>query len=272
MKSLETTIKRVALINDMSCFGKCSITVSVPIISAFGCETVPLPTALLSTHTGEFSGYTKLDLTEEMKKIISHWEKSDLEFDCIYSGYFCSTDQIDLTIEFIKKFKKENTLVIVDPVMGDNGSLYDGFTEEFAHKMRELTEYADAITPNLTEAAILAGLPYTAEPEKIAEALTVKNIAITGVRCEGEIGYLIKTEGKSRRVMAPIVDCPLHGSGDVFTSALCGELMNKTDFGEAARAAAEFCDECIRDTAPLQPRHWYGIMFEEAMKRRHKPW
>lgn len=272
MQSLDKTIKRVALINDMSCFGKCSLTVSVPIISAFGCETVALPTALLSTHTGEFRNYTKLDLTSEMEKIISHWEELGLGFDCIYTGYFCSVEQIDLTIDFIKRLGDKNTLVIVDPVMGDNGSLYEGFTEEFAEKMRELTRFADVITPNLTEAAILAGLPFTESPEKIADALTTPNIAITGVREKDEIGYLIKTETEAFRVMAPLLDCPLHGSGDVFTSALCGELMNKTDFLASARAAAEFCDECIRDTAPLQPRHWYGIMFEEAMKRRHKPW
>ena len=272
MNSLETIIKRVALINDMSCFGKCSLTVSVPIISAFGCETVPLPTALLSTHTGEFQGYTKVDLTAEMEEIISHWKKLELNFNCIYTGYFCSAEQIDLAIRFIREFKKPHTLVIVDPVMGDNGSLYPGFTEEFAEKMRELTEYADVVTPNLTEAAILSGLPYGSAPEEIACNIGVKNVAITGIVEGEEIGYLVKTENKSFRVMAPIVDCPLHGSGDVFTSALCGELMNKSDFSAAATDAARFCDECIRDTAPLQPRHWYGIMFEEAMKRRHKPW
>ena len=272
MKSLETTIKRVALINDMSCFGKCSLTVAVPIISAFGCETVPLPTALLSTHTGEFEGYTKLDLTEEMEKIISHWSEQNLGFDCIYTGYFCSERQIDLTIDFIKRFKTENTLLIVDPVMGDNGRLYEGFSEEFSEKMKELVGYADVITPNLTEAAILSGMSVDADPEKIAEALPTKRLAITGVREGDKIGYVFKTEKGISRVMMPLVDCPLHGSGDVFTSALCGELMNKTDFLAAAVAAAEFCDECIKDTAPLQPRHWYGIMFEEAMRRRHKPW
>jgi len=272
MKSLETTIKRVALINDMSCFGKCSLTVAVPIISAFGCETVPLPTALLSTHTGEFRGYTRLDLTDEMKKIISHWQEMKLEFDCIYTGYFCSERQIDLCIDFIKRFKTPDTLLIVDPVMGDNGSLYDGFSESFAEKMGELVKYADVITPNLTEAAILSGMSIEDSPEKIAEALSTERLAITGVRDGGEIGYVVKTDGAISRIMAPIVDCPLHGSGDVFTSALCGELMNKPDFLEAARWAAKFCDECIRDTAPLQPRHWYGIMFEEAMRRRHKPW
>lgn len=272
MNSLETTIKRVALINDMSCFGKCSLTVSVPIISAFGCETVPLPTALLSTHTGEFQGYTKLDLTAEMEKIISHWKDMELNFDCIYTGYFCSTRQIDLAINFIKEFKKPHTLVIVDPVMGDNGRLYPGFSKGFAEKMRRLTEHADVITPNLTEAAILAGLPFGTKPEEIADKIEVENIAITGIVEAREIGYLIKSKNKTFRAMAPIVDCPLHGSGDVFTSALCGELMNKSDFSAAATAAAKFCDECIRDTAPLQPRHWYGIMFEEAMKRRHKPW
>lgn len=272
MKSLETTIKRVALINDMSCFGKCSLTVAVPIISAFGCETVPLPTALLSTHTGEFEGYTKLDLTGEMEKIISHWSEQDLGFDCIYTGYFCSEQQIDLTIDFIKRFKTENTLLIVDPVMGDNGSLYDGFSPEFAEKMKELVGYADVITPNLTEAAILSGMSIEDEPEKIAEAISTKRLAITGVKEGDKIGYVFKTEKGILRKMMPLIDCPLHGSGDVFTSALCGELMNKPDFLEAATSAAEFCDECIRDTAPLQPRHWYGIMFEEAMKRRHKPW
>ena len=256
----------------MSCFGKCSLTVAVPIISAFGCETVPLPTALLSTHTGEFEGYTKLDLSDEMEKIIAHWKKQDLRFDCIYTGYFCSIRQIDLAIEFIKTFKTPDTLIIVDPVMGDNGSLYEGFSEEFAEKMRELTTYADVITPNLTEASILSGLPYGENPEKIAEVLSVPKVAVTGVREGDEIGYVFKTEEGISRKMMPLVDCPLHGSGDVFTSALCGELMNKSDFLEAASSAAEFCDECIRDTAPLQPRHWYGIMFEEAMRRRHKPW
>ncbi len=272
MKNLSSTIKRVALINDMSCFGKCSLTVSVPIISAFGCETVPLPTALLSTHTGEFQNYTRLDLTLEMEKIINHWEELGLEFDCIYTGYFCSTQQIDLAMEFIKRFKGENTLVIVDPVMGDNGSLYKGFTEDFAAKQRQLIRHADIITPNVTEAAILAELPTDTEAHKIAEKLTVENIAITGVKSSSEIGYYIKSNTYGFYQMEPIVDCPLHGSGDVFTSALCGEMMNLGDFVAAAKAAAKFCDECIRDTAPLQPKHWYGIMFEEAMKRRHKPW
>lgn len=272
MKSLDTTIKRVALINDISCFGKCSLTVSVPIISAFGCETVPLPTAMLSTHTGEFTGYTKLDLTSEMEKIISHWKRLNLEFDCIYTGYFCNKAQIDLALEFIKQFRGENTLVIVDPVMGDNGSLYPGFTQEYAAKMRKLTECAQVITPNLTEAAILADMPFNSNPEDIAKALKTPQVAITGVKSGTEIGYVFKTDKTITRKMAPLVDCPLHGSGDVFTSALCGELMNKSNFLEAANSAAEFCDECIRDTAPLQPNHWYGIMFEEAMRRRHKPW
>ena len=195
-----------------------------------------------------------------------------LRFDCIYTGYFCSVQQIDLTIDFIKEFKKENTLLIVDPVMGDNGSLYDGFSEEFAQKMKELVGYADVITPNLTEAALLSGKPMDCSPEEIARTLCAKRLAITGVREGDKIGYVFKTEQGISRYMMPLVDCPLHGSGDVFTSALCGELMNKTNFMEAARSAAEFCDECIRDTAPLQPRHWYGIMFEEAMRRRHKPW
>lgn len=140
-------LKRAALINDLSCFGKCSLSVSMPILSSYGIETVPLPTALLSTHTGGFTGYVVQDTTEAMRAFAAHWKQVGVQFDCIATGYCCSPEQIRLAAEFIRSFADERTLVVVDPVLGDHGRLYSGFTDAHVDAMRELCSLADVITP-----------------------------------------------------------------------------------------------------------------------------
>ena len=269
-------LKRVVAVNDMSCFGKCSLTVALPVISAFGVEAVPLPTAVLSTHTGGFSGFTCLDMTDEMEKIIAHWKTVGFKCDGIYTGYFTCARQIDITMELIEDFADENTLVLVDPVMGDNGYLYTGFDEAFAEDMARLCGKADVITPNITEALLLAQMPY--EPvqseetvEKCLEKLKnteAKRSVITGVRTdENNIGYVCcdYEAGKSFSVFYPYEKMRLHGCGDVFASVLCGGLVKGDGFEEAVRRAAEFTERCIHSTEADIENHWYGLKFEKNL-------
>ena len=167
-------LKRAALINDLSCFGKCSLSVSMPILSSYGIETVPLPTALLSTHTGGFTGYVVQDTTEAMRAFAAHWKQVGVQFDCIATGYCCSPEQIRLAAEFIRSFAGDQTLVVVDPVLGDHGRLYRGFTDAHVDAMRELCSLADVITPNRTEAALLSGLACSSADETLLYAQQVK--------------------------------------------------------------------------------------------------
>ncbi len=151
---------RVAAIHDLSGFGRCSLTVAIPILSAMGLQCCPLPTAFLSTHTGGFEGFTFLDMTEEMPRVAAHWKSLDLRFQAIYSGFLGSVRQIDIVENFIREFRREDTVVVVDPVMGDHGEVYQTYTSAMCAGMARLAELADVITPNLTEAALLLGLPY----------------------------------------------------------------------------------------------------------------
>ena len=283
-------LARVALLNDFSCFGKCSLTVSIPIISAYGIETVPLPTAVLSTHTGGFDRFVMRDMSQDMKDIAQHWKEMNMKFNCIYTGFFCTTEQIEFARKFIQDFSEEKTLVIVDPVLGDNGSLYSCFTEEFAGEMRKLCDMADIITPNLTEAQLLVKAGRTSKEgqegkeneqassadqsfdkvkdEELLDALPNENVIITSVRRGDRIGYLARLGDEVIRIEEPMIHQKLHGTGDVFTSALCGEVVSGTDIKTALANAAEFCDRCIHDTAKYQPAHWYGLAFEEELSTR----
>jgi len=154
-------MKRIVTIQDISCFGKCSITVALPIISSMGIECAIIPTSVLSTHTGGFEGFTVRDLSEDILKIANHWKKYNIEFDTIYTGYLGSREQIDSVIAFAKDFKKENTLLFVDPAMADKGKLYTGFDKDFPAYMAKLCSIADIIVPNITEASFMLGVPYT---------------------------------------------------------------------------------------------------------------
>ena len=259
-------LKRAALINDLSCFGKCSLSVSMPILSSYGIETVPLPTALLSTHTGGFTGYVVQDTTEAMRAFAAHWKQVGVQFDCIATGYCCSPEQIRLAAEFIRSFADGRTLVVVDPVLGDHGRLYSGFTDAHVDAMRELCSLADLITPNRTEAALLAGLSFSSADETLLYAQQVKDAVITSVGSGSRIGYLARLDGRVTLVQKEAVDMTVHGAGDVFTSALSGELLSGQAPQTALLRAADFCDSCIHETAKRQPGHWYGLAFEPVLK------
>ena len=230
--------KRVAAIHDLSGFGKCSLTVALPILSAAGIETSALPTAILSTHTGGILGYTYRDLTEDMRPFMKHWKELDIRFDAVYSGFLGSFEQLDIVKEFFSLFKREDNLILVDPVMGDNGELYKIFTPKFAKGMRSLCEKADIIVPNLTEAALLLGEPYQAGPytkayidgilHKLSQ-LGPKQVVLTGVYFdEKELGAATfdMERNATEYVLTEKIPGYYHGTGDVFASALLSGLLN----------------------------------------------
>lgn len=260
-------MKRMALLNDLSCFGKCSLSVAMPILSSYGVETVPLPTAILSTHTAEgFGDYVMRDMTDEMEAFAAHWKKLGIRFDGVCTGFFGSVSQLTFARQFLRDFAAPSTLVVVDPVLGDNGALYGCFTEEFVTAMRALCADAQLITPNRTEAALLAGCRIDAPVEELLEKLPVPNVIITGVHRGEEIGYCARLNGVWMEIFKPCLPGTLHGTGDVFVSALCGELMAGRAAADALSRAADFCDRCVRKTAARGEAHWYGLAFEDVLK------
>lgn len=264
-------MRRMALINDLSCFGKCSLSVEAPILSAYGVEAVPLPTAVLSTHTAEgFGSYVLRDMTDEMEAFAAHWKRLGVRFDGVCTGFFASVPQLAFARRFLSDFADPSTLVVVDPVLGDNGALYGCFTEGSVTAMRALCNDARLITPNRTEAALLAGCAMDAGIEELLEKITAPNVIITGVRREDTIGYCARLNGAYMELFKPCLPGTLHGTGDVFVSALCGELMNGRDMPDALTRAADFCDRCVRKTAARGEAHWYGLAFEDVLKEERE--
>lgn len=264
--------KRILTVNDVSCFGKCSTTVVLPILSVLGFECVPLPTAILSTHTGGFEGYSFLDMTSEMKKITAHWQKENIKFDCIFTGYLGNAEQIEIIADLMEN--NPNVPIIVDPVMADSGKLYAGFDENYAEKMTELCKKADVITPNYTEACLIAKTAYSENPtdeeiEKCFENFAKKGIraaAITGIKTsDGKMKteYRDLISKKKYSATHPFVKATLHGSGDVFSSVLCGELLSGKNTEDALIAADKFTYECIKIT---ETSGEYGLNFEPLLK------
>ncbi len=270
-------MKRVVSIQDISCLGKCSLTVALPIISAMGVETCVVPTAVLSTHTGGFSGFTFHDLTQEVAPIAAHWKKEGITFDAIYTGYLGSFEQIQLVGDFFDQFGGENTLIYVDPAMADNGVLYTGFTPEFALEMGKLCGKADVIVPNLTEAAFMLGEEYVGENydedyiKGLLQRLTglgCKVAVLTGVSFEkGKIGAMAydSATGTFASYFNEELPVRFHGTGDVFASACVGALMNGKDLTGALKIAVDYTLECIRDTQNDPDARWYGVNFESAI-------
>ncbi len=271
-------MKRVISIQDISCVGKCSLTVALPVISAMGIETSILPTAVLSTHT-MFNGFTFRDLTCDITPIVEHWKKEKFEFDAIYTGYLGSFEQLDLVDKFFTDFKRPGNLIFVDPVMADNGKLYPGFTPEFAQAMSKLCRQADVVVPNLTEAAFMLGEEchlagydeeYIKTTLKKLTALGAKCAVLTGVSFEeGKVGLMgydsVKDEFFS--YYHKRLNVSFHGTGDVFASTAVGALVRGKTLAEALKIAADNTVESIELTIADPEHENYGVRFERAIPK-----
>ena len=264
------------LINDMSCLGRCSLTAAMPIISACGIESVPLPTGIFSAHT-EFEGFVKEDLTDDIGKISNHWKSLGERFDCIYSGYLASCKQAESVKRFLLDFKKSDTLYIADPVMGDNGVFYKGIDDSFISEMRFLCSLADIIVPNVTEACMLTGMEITENYDMsfIKELLislrnlTAARIVVTGVDFDDEqIGCAVYDSlmGRANMFFTPKSEGRFPGTGDVFASALTAAVMNGKDFFDAVQIAMGFTCKCVETTLETDTDRKYGLCFESEIK------
>jgi pyridoxine kinase len=267
-------MKKVVTMQDISCVGKCSLTVALPVISAMGIETAVIPTAVLSTHT-MFQGFTFHDLTKEIIPVMEHWKKEGFRFDAVYTGYLGSFEQLDCAAKLFEEFG-QNSLKIVDPCMADNGKLYAGFTEEFASAMKDLCAKADIICPNLTEASFLLKIPYTTEYDeayvqdvlKQLTALGTRKAVLTGISLnEGKLGayaydskddtfFYYETDEEAEH---------FHGTGDIWASTLCGAMVRGKTFEEAVCIACDFVKECIHVTLEEENHNTYGVNFEQAI-------
>ena len=264
---------RVAAIHDLSCFGRCSLTIALPVLSAMGCQCCPLPTALLSAHTG-FTGGSFLDLTEEMQRIADHWARIDIRFDGIYSGFLGSAAQISTVRQFIDRFRGTG-LVVIDPVLGDHGRAYRTCTPELCRGMKSLAEAADVITPNLTEAAILLEQPYeavqSADPAEIVRRLSLegrRSVVLTGYSAgDGQTGALCfdRADGRIQAVQVQRVPRDFSGTGDLFTSVLTGAMVKGAPLIQAARTAADFVQSCAARTLANGNTDGEGVDFEPLL-------
>lgn len=267
--------KRILTIQDISCVGQCSLTVALPVISACGIETSVLPSAVLSTHTSGFSGFTFRDLTDDMMAISEHWKKEGLSFDGIYTGYLGSSRQIEYVKHIIKNNAASGSLVVVDPAMADNGKLYPGFDGEYVKEMQKLCAEADYLLPNITEACFLTGTEYKTEYDEsyidgildALRAIGTRNIILTGVSYqEGTTGVIVLEDGKKEYYKHQKIAGGIHGTGDIYASAFVGAKIRGKSAYEAARIAADFVVECIIESQK-DPEHKYGARFEPVLKK-----
>lgn len=269
-------MKRIITIQDISCVGKCSLTVALPVISAMGVEACVLPTAVLSTHTA-FKGFTFRDLTADISAITSHWKQEKIGFDAIYTGYLGSFEQIELMHSLIADFGGGSTRVIVDPCMGDNGALYSGFTPDFAKAMAVLCSKADVIVPNLTEASFMLGIPYVASgyTKEYIEDLVLKlaglgsrRVVLKGVSFDDKKIGIVSYDSQNQKIswyFHERMPQSFHGTGDIFASVLTGALVRGFELQDACRLAADFVVEAIRATLSHKDYNWYGVDFESAI-------
>ena len=265
-------MKRIVTIQDISCVGKCSLTVALPIISAMGIETAVIPTAVLSTHTA-FKNFTYRDLTGDLPKIAKHWKQEKFNFDGIYTGYLGSIEQIDILKEFFKQFKTPDNFIFIDPVMADNGKLYAGFDANFVKEMKKLCKMADIIVPNLTEASYMLEKEY----KEIYSEQEIKDILIelsnlgpkyavlTGVSFKkNELGVMSynKETNEFFTYFKEKIPAKYHGTGDIFASTLVGAITNNNTLEEGLKIAVDYVWETINDTYKTNKKDAYGVNFE----------
>ena len=278
--SLSERNLRVAAIHDMSCFGRCALTVVIPVLSAMGIQVVPIPTALLSTHTGGFDNLYFRDLTDDITEIETHFSRLGLKFDAIYTGFLGSERQISVVSDFLLKFGKGGCLKFVDPVMGDDGVLYSTYNDSLASGMKRLCENADIITPNLTEACYLTGTEYS-DPGQMCEAdasdfaanvckklgsITDADIVITGINtADGGVGCYTFTKGSGSFFSRPRVGAGYPGTGELFASVMLGKLLKRKDFLTSAEYAADFTRRAVEYSLNFRSPVREGVTFEPLL-------
>lgn len=261
--------KRILTMQDLSCVGQCSLTVALPVLSAYGVEACILPTAVLSNHT-MFKSWSYLDLTDEIPEIFGHWKNNGLKFDAFLLGYLGKKRLMDMAEECFDSFSAENAPVIIDPAFGDNGKLYPGFDGEYVGAMARLLRRADIILPNVTEACFLTGADYREDydrqyVEELIRAMTAicgGTIIITGIELDGKIGEAIYSNGKYEYVLLEKLPERKHGTGDIFAAAFTAKYLTGSSLAESCRTAGKFVADCIRQTPP---EHFYGVSFEKAL-------
>ena len=265
---------KILTVQDISCYGQCSITVALPVLSAYGHETAILPSAILSTHTGGFTGFTVHDLTDEMPKIINHWKNENIKYDALYTGYIGDARQFDYILDCKNNLLNENGLFFVDPAMADHGKMYYGLGEDIVCGMRKICSKADYILPNITEACFLAGIPYQEnQTEEFINTLLqklydlgAKNVILTGYEKDGLLGAISFDGKKKVEYLRDKLTPSYHGTGDVFSSVVIGNLLNNKTIRQALKDATGFIAKCIKETR-LDPNHSYGVKFENVLKK-----
>ena len=273
----KTLVPRVAAVHDLSCFGRCSLTVIMPLLSAMGVQVCPLPTAVLSSHLGGFKEMAFCDFTDRMPEFYQHWQKEGISFDCIYSGFVASEQQMEVVKSFIDAFSANRPLVLVDPVMGDEGKLYSTYTPAMQAEMKHLVAKADVITPNYTEACFLLGEPYQELPQAPAlmekwlerlAALGPEKVVLTGVRAADDhlfnLGY-DSTLKRHWRVAARRIPAHYPGTGDAFASVLAGALLQGEALPQAMQRATEFVSLAVKITHKAGTPQREGVLLEKAL-------
>ncbi len=269
-------MKRILTVQDLSCIGRCSLTVALPILSAMGLETAVLPTAVLSTHT-QFRNFTFRDLTCDLEGIFAHWKSENFTFSTVYTGYLGSAEQVEIVLALFNEYKKSGSVLIADPAMGDGGKLYTGFDMEFVRQMKRVCSSADLILPNMTEASMMLGIDY--RPAGYDEAyiqdvlkrlcdLGAKTSVLTGVTFhESELGAMAYDSQTDtfHAYFHEKLPVSYHGTGDCFASAFSGAFTRGQSLDDALQIAADFIVDCIRKTMADPDRRDYGVNFEEAL-------
>lgn len=271
-------VPRVAAIHDLSGFGRASLTIVSPVLSSMGIQVCPLPTSLLSTHTSGFEGYTFLDLTDEMRKIIAHWKKIDISFDAVYSGFLGSSKQVGIVSGFIDTFRRKGQIVIVDPVMGDDGKTYDPYGPDMVTAMKNLVTKADIITPNFTESCFLLDDEYKNEisesdvkdqllrlSDKGPGRVVITSVPLEGSKAHSYVYAFDRAFNMYWRVGCSYIPAGYPGTGDMFTSVLVGSLLQGDSLPIALDRAVQFVSLAIRSTFGYGTPGREGVLFEKVL-------